>query len=297
MIDQEQVVAKPISPLLAAIVGLCLGIALSLNWYLAGLRTVTVLVDGVSFEHQTRMRTAAEVLAELGIPDERFSLLAPDLQSELAQHTVIELASKEEPTLVPASTIPLPDFSAEYITEQITIPYSVTKKPDSTLDKGTEQIVTPGQEGLLERIRKIVKRDGEVVADVLIMEKVLAEPVDQVVLVGQKEPVKTVATENGTYRYREVKEMLATAYYPGPECTAPYTNGLTAIGLKAGYGIVAVDPRVIPLRSRVYIPGYGIAIAGDVGGAIKGDRVDLCYETLEEAIAFGRQWVKVYILE
>ncbi len=297
MIDQDKVVAKPISPILVAFVGLCLGITLSLSYYSASTRTVTVSIDGVGFDHLTRVRTVARVLVELGIPLDRFSLISPNLHSDLSTNMKIELASEEEISATPVLTPPLPNLTADYITEQIPIPFGVTKKPDSSLDKGTEKIVTKGREGLIERTRKIVKRDGELVADVLIFEQVLAEPVDQVVLVGQREPIKMVATETGTYRYREVKDMLATAYYPGPECTYPYDDGFTAIGLEAGYGIIAVDPKVIPLRSRVYIPGYGVALAGDVGGTIKGDRVDLCYETLEEAIEFGRQWVKVYILE
>jgi 3D (Asp-Asp-Asp) domain-containing protein len=58
-----------------------------------------------------------------------------------------------------------------------------------------------------------------------------------------------------------------------------------------------VDPRVIPLRSLLYVAGYGLAWAGDVGGAIKGDRVDLCFNRTEDAVAWGRRWVRVYVLE
>ncbi len=70
-----------------------------------------------------------------------------------------------------------------------------------------------------------------------------------------------------------------------------------AIGLKAEKGVVAVDDTVIPMRSRLYIPGYGFAIAGDRGSAIKGMRIDLCFATYAEAINFGRQPVKVYRLD
>lgn len=64
----------------------------------------------------------------------------------------------------------------------------------------------------------------------------------------------------------------------------------------AARGIVAVDPRVIPYYTKMYIPGYGIAIAGDTGGAIRGNRVDLFMDSYEEAINWGRRNVEVYIL-
>lgn len=93
--------------------------------------------------------------------------------------------------------------------------------------------------------------------------------------------------------------MKATAYDPGIrgcDGCGPYPTGLTATGIKAGRGIAAVDPRIIPLGTRLYIPGYGYALAADIGGAIKGDRIDLCYNTYYHAIDFGVKTVKVYIL-
>jgi len=88
-------------------------------------------------------------------------------------------------------------------------------------------------------------------------------------------------------------EMIATAYTAG--CYG--CSGITAIGLPAGHGIVAVDPRVIPLGTRLYVNGYGPAIAGDTGGAIKGNRIDLGFDTYAAAASFGKQPVRVYILK
>jgi 3D (Asp-Asp-Asp) domain-containing protein len=59
---------------------------------------------------------------------------------------------------------------------------------------------------------------------------------------------------------------------------------------------VAVDPAVIPLGTRLYVPGYGLALAADTGGAIVGNRIDLCMEDYGAAWGFGRQMVKVYVL-
>jgi 3D (Asp-Asp-Asp) domain-containing protein len=92
--------------------------------------------------------------------------------------------------------------------------------------------------------------------------------------------------------------MVATAYYAhGRGGNDINGNGITAIGLRARKGIVAVDPRVIPLGTRLYIPGYGEALAADTGGWIKNNRIDLCFETMEDCYRYGRRKIKVYLVE
>jgi 3D (Asp-Asp-Asp) domain-containing protein len=105
----------------------------------------------------------------------------------------------------------------------------------------------------------------------------------------------------GTYvdpprRWRELRTMEATAYEPGPGSCGPGASGNTSCGYRAGYGVVAVDPSVIPYHTRLYIEGYGFAVAGDTGSAIKGDRIDLGFMTEDECFAWGRKDVKVYVL-
>jgi len=93
-------------------------------------------------------------------------------------------------------------------------------------------------------------------------------------------------------------DMVATAYYAfGKGGNDINGNGITAIGLKARKGIVAVDPKIIPLGTRLYIPGYGEALAADTGGWIKGGRIDLCFETLQECFGYGRRKIKIYLIE
>ena len=87
-------------------------------------------------------------------------------------------------------------------------------------------------------------------------------------------------------------DMLATAYTAN--CYG--CSGFTKIGVRAGHGIVAVDPSVIPLGTRLYIKGYGAAIAGDTGGAIRGNRIDLGFDSPAAADEFGTRSVRVYVL-
>jgi len=93
--------------------------------------------------------------------------------------------------------------------------------------------------------------------------------------------------------------MEATAYYPGKECCEPWDNGLTFTGAKAGKGCVAIDPESGPLKlgQKVYVEGYGFGICNDIGAAITGYDLDLCYDTLKEAREWGIKLVKVYVLD
>ena len=94
---------------------------------------------------------------------------------------------------------------------------------------------------------------------------------------------------------RKIK-MIATAYYPGDPLA--WEDGTeTLLGLKMQKGIVAVDPKVIPLRTRVFIPGYGYGYAGDTGSAIKGKRIDLGLDDGKDDLLWINRPVTVYILE
>jgi 3D (Asp-Asp-Asp) domain-containing protein/peptidoglycan hydrolase CwlO-like protein len=90
-------------------------------------------------------------------------------------------------------------------------------------------------------------------------------------------------------------KVVATAYYAGGG--GLNGDGTTATGLRARKGIVAVDPRLIPLGTKLYIEGYGQALAADTGGWIKGDRVDLCFDSLDECYRYGRRKIYVYLVE
>lgn len=115
----------------------------------------------------------------------------------------------------------------------------------------------------------------------------LAAKDKDIVLVGEGKPAPR----------QKVFHLNASAYSPDIRDCWPYSDGITALGLKAGYGVAAVDPRVIPLGTRIYVEGYGYAIASDLGGAIRGRKIDLCFDTHEEAKIYGRRMIKVYLLD
>ncbi len=109
---------------------------------------------------------------------------------------------------------------------------------------------------------------------------------------GSQDAELMEASVDGIGNYSDAMIMEATAYLP----TDGSPQGLTASGIPAQRGIAAVDPDVIPLGTRLYIPGYGEALAADTGGAIIGNKIDLCMEDYGECMEFGRRDITVYVL-
>ncbi|MEW6307473.1 MAG: 3D domain-containing protein [Bacillota bacterium] len=179
-------------------------------------------------------------------------------------------------------------------TEATTLPRGTQRRDDPSLELGLTRVLRPGRDGSEELTVKVRYEDGRVAGKELIARKVVSGPIDRLIGVGT---LTQVHRDGQVIRFSRALEATATAYTPGPESTGKWADGYTAIGLVAGPGIVAVDPKVIPLRTKLYVDGYGFAIAGDVGGAIKGNRVDVCFNTVPEAMRWGIKRVKVFILD
>lgn len=103
-------------------------------------------------------------------------------------------------------------------------------------------------------------------------------------------------TTNVPFKYHKEIDMTATAYGPGMLDNGRWNNR-TYLGGTVRKGVVAVDPAVIPLGTKVWIEGYGVAVAEDIGSAIKGNRIDLAFNNRQDAINYGMKAVKVYLLD
>ena len=179
----------------------------------------------------------------------------------------------------------------EKIVEKIRpLKFETVKIPDDKMEKGQTVVESVGVAGSEKATVKEIYEDGVLIDITKITKTEITKPVNQKERVGARD---TVETSRGAMRFRETKHMEATAY---TDADGP-GGGYTAIGMRAKRGVVAVDPNVIPLGTRLYVEGYGFAIAADTGGAIRGNIIDLCMDHNSEAVNFGRQGVKVYILE
>lgn len=235
------------------------------------------LQDGSSTHLQyTVARTVGDALREWQIP------LGP-----------LDRVQPPPPTpLAPDVTIKLTRVARLVETQVAEVPFDTVRRDDQSLAEGQVKEVQPGVPGRKEVVFQTTVVNGIVTTKDVVSEKILQPPQPRLLAYGT---AGLVARGGQNLRYSRSLEMTATAYTPGPESN-PDGNGLTYTGVPARRGIVAVDPRVIPLGTRLYIEGYGTALAADIGGAIKGNRIDLCVDTVAEADEFGIRKVKVYVL-
>jgi len=233
---------------------------------------------------------------------EQFEVSAETVQEALAQ---TKITLNPEDKVVPGLTtviasgaeIRIIKVTKKMVTKQTKLLPETEYRRDLYLEKGLKRTLKTGRAGVKEEKIKIVYEDGHEVKRESMLAKVIRPTLNTIIGIGVRTVAGTLNTSRGTYRYLELKTMDATAYSPGPESCGEYAKiGETCTGKKAGYGLVAVDPRVIPLGTMLYIEDYGQAEAADIGAAIKGNRIDLCYDTYREATMYGRRKVKVYIL-
>lgn len=156
---------------------------------------------------------------------------------------------------------------------------------------------TEGKPGESLVVWRVYLQGGKEQRRMKVREEVLEPPQPRIYEIGVHGHIASrgAVGRSAAFRTAKVVEMKATAYTPHRSGGGTGT-GRTATGLPAGYGLVAVDPRVIPLGTVLYVEGYGMAIAADTGRAIRGRKIDLCFATRQQALQFGRRKVRVHIL-
>ncbi|BBB90323.1 MAG TPA: G5 domain-containing protein [Methylomusa anaerophila] len=234
---------------------------------------VTVTYQGKVTSLNTGKPTVREVADMLNIPHENIRLEPGDAVRPTAGLNIRAII-----------------LSEKTVEQEITAPYPIVHQPDANREKGVEETVEAGANGLKKVTFRLKFEDGTQVSSEVSSETDVIPAKPQIIKVGTRD---TVETSRGTLRFRNIKYMEASAYLP----TDGSSGGLTASGIPARQGIAAVDPAVIPLGTRVYVNGYGLALAADTGVAVTGNKIDLCMEDYYEAMGFGRRTVKVYILE
>ena len=182
----------------------------------------------------------------------------------------------------------------ENITADVKIPFATERREDGSIEAGLSKVYRYGTSGV-SRVDYVARyEDGvEVSREELSRDEVTASKA-QILLVGT---LREVPRGGEDIRFERAIEVLSTAYCPCVKCCGPNAKGVTRLGLPATQGVIAVDPRVIPLGTRVYVDGYGYALAADTGSAIKGNRIDVCFATHEEALRWGMRNLKVYVIE
>ena len=177
-------------------------------------------------------------------------------------------------------------------TESIAIRPPIRFEFSSSLGAGRLVKKEKGSPGIVKRTYRVLVKNGKRVGRTLLKEE-RREPERVLFLMGRS----GFAASRGAFVRHKVLTMSASGYDASPATIGRGATGRTATGRHAEYGVVAVDPRVIPMNTIVYVEGYGFALACDKGGAIKGNRIDLCYDSRSAALRFGRRTMRVHVLQ
>ncbi|GAB4458393.1 MAG: hypothetical protein Kow0031_38830 [Anaerolineae bacterium] len=242
---------------------------------------VVIQADGEIFEARTQRETVAQLLAEQGIALMGQDYSRPPLDAPIAANDKIEIVRVRE----------LVEFEEEYID------FETEWVADPAMELDQRQIRAEGATGIIRSRTRVRYEDGAEIRREFEDEWLAQEPKNQVIAYGTDVVVRTLNTPNGPIEYWRKISMRATAYSAatsGKDADHP-RYGITSSGLPAGKGVVAVDPKVIPLRTQLYVADYGPAIAGDTGGRILGKHIDLGFPD-DEPLPVIFEWRDVYIL-
>ncbi len=182
--------------------------------------------------------------------------------------------------------------SVTYVEEVVSegIPYQTIEIEVQTIPKGTRQIQQEGAMGTSQKVVRTKHVNGEPTDEAVNFDRYVA-PVNEEILIGTGGVF--TAPDGTEYNYSYYVDVTATAY--------THTGNRTYTGKVAEVGVIAVDPRYIPLRTKVYVIGnygdYGLCRAEDIGGGIKGKRIDVFLDTEEECVTFGRRKMRAYVME
>lgn len=260
-----------------------------------------VITDGTQvLVHTTSATDPAAVLGEAGLElgeEDTYITQYGDGVSEI-------LIQRSQPERKPAEV-----YTMETYTDSI--PHQITYCSDASLPAGSQKVLTEGEDGQMRCTASVLYENGKEISRTVLSQTVIQQPVDALIAIGTgmeaaasgdapDAPVigdGTIVTTTGdVLTYTDVIHVLATAY------TCNGYTGTTATGTVARVGAIAVDPKLIPYGTRMYIVSddgkyiYGVATAEDCGGAIIGKRIDLYYDTEAECWQFGARNCTVYIL-
>lgn len=213
-----------------------------------------------------------------------------------------------EDNITSGMEIKITRVTVDYVASTEPVEFGLVRQLDNNLEQGQSKVIQEGVQGEKVVTTKVVYEDGKEVSREVINETITKEPVNRIVAVGT---LKYIMASRGGSRtkayYTKVLRMKATSYTSNYACTGKNPGdpgfGITATGTVArrnpnGYSTVAVDPNVIPLGTKLYIEGYGYAIAEDVGGGVNGNMIDLYFEPYEMGKGlWSTRYVNVYILK
>lgn len=268
-------------------------------------KDITLVVDGKKKEISTFTGNVEELLIEQEVKYDTNDIINLPLDTKLTDGMNVEVT----------------DIMVKIEKESKVVDFETEIVKDSEMKKGTTSVSVEGKNGENELVYEVTYHNGKQVGKKFIEENVITNPVNKVVKEGTKEEIKVEEVkevkkeeepkiieepvkEETTKEVEQVKETSESSEVSNlgthmvVESTSYCQGSVTATGTQARWGVIAVDPNVIPFGTKVYIPQFDkVFIAEDTGGAIKGNKIDIFMENSDDAINWGRRNIDIYILK
>jgi uncharacterized protein YabE (DUF348 family)/3D (Asp-Asp-Asp) domain-containing protein len=260
-------------------------------------RPFKLTADGETKTFYTVAETVGSALEEFQVSIGELDKVSPTLETKLSETEGVQIVRVKKE---------MEEFSE-------LVAFDVEKKSDSQLLKGKEQVVQEGQEGVIVKTKEKLFEDGKLISEAVVDEKVQSKSVNKIVAIGTKNPVTVLSTASPSIQQlsksgmnfavkQVINNVTLTAYSAGVASTGKGAEhpqyGLTASGTRVMEGrTIAVDPTVIPLGWWVYIDGLGFRRAEDIGSAVKGNKVDVYFDSNDYANRFGmKRGYTIYVI-
>ena len=242
---------------------------------------VTVNVDGKVLNIQSPEKNIISMLKAEDIKIGSMDKVEPDIKSSLTPGMKIDIIRVE----------------VKNYTQRLALNFKEVVKNNERLPNTKRSVISEGRDGEKEVTTKVVYENGKEVSRNVVSEVILKNPSDRVIVQGTY-PSMPVSRGGNVLPYARVVKVRATAYWAVNGVGKTYTgSGRKAIRNPDGYSTIAVDRNLIPYGTRLFVEGYGFAIAADTGTAIIGKTIDVYFNTYKEACHWGVKYVNLYILE
>lgn len=242
-------------------------------------KRVEIKHDNEILKSSTYAVTVRDALIDFEIPFEQETQVSPSLETNLKFGEL--------------NNITVTRISKERKIEIEKKAYETVTYLDDTKELDTETTVQEGREGENKIVYEYIYKDGILISKEAVREETISKAQNEIIAIGTKKVYRTMTIGSDTFEYWKKMEVYATSY--DSNCTG--CSGTTATGAKLKKGVCAVDPDVIPLYTKFYVPGYGYCTALDVGGAVKGNKIDLGFKDLADHQGeWSARDVEIYLL-
>lgn len=241
---------------------------------------IYVTVDGTELSISSSEDDISSMLKSEGIELKDKDKVIPEKNTLLSDGLKVEIIRVETKT----------------ISEMVNIPFKEVINRKSSIPNTKRMITQEGKDGEKKITYLVTYENGKEASRKVIEETVVKNPQNRIIVQGAY-PSMPISRDGRTMTYKRVFTARATAYWAIYGVGTTYTaSGRKAVRNPDGYSTISVDPRVLPYGTKVFVEGYGFAIAADTGSAIKGNTIDVYFNTYKEACRWGVKYVKVYVL-